>query len=246
MKTNDVSYTTCEVDGNKINAIIEAVREWRHFLLGRQFKLITDQKSISYMYDGRRKSKIKNDKISRWRVELSQFKFDIEYRPGKENQAPDTFSRIASVTHPLRELNELHEKLCHPGVTRLAHFVRSKNHPYSLDQVKKVTASCKSCLYLKPKFLKSQGTLIQAILPFQRLNIDFKGPLPKSVQGNQYLLTIIDEFSRFPFAFPCKDMSSKTVVNCFSQLFSMFGMPDYIHNDRATAVSYTHLRAHET
>lgn len=81
-------------------------------------------------------------------------------------------------------------------------------------------------MYLKPKFLRTQGTLIQ------RLNIDFKGPLPTSQKGNRYLLTIIDEYSRFPFAYPCRDMSSGTVTQCFNHLFSIFGMPDMIHNDR--------------
>ena len=75
----------------------------------------------------------------------------------------------------------------------------------------------------------------------------FKGPLPKSANGNQYLLTIIDEFSQFPFAYPCRDMTSKSVINCFNQLFSIFGMPDYIHNDRATdflsAETCTYLRS---
>ena len=66
----------------------------------------------------------------------------------------------------------------------------------------------------------------------QQLNIDFKGPLPTSSQ-NKYILTIVDEFSRFPFAFPCKDMESKTVIKCFSQLSSLFVMPGFIHNDRA-------------
>lgn len=28
-------------------------------------------------------------------------------------------------------------------------------------------------------------------------------------------------------------MTSKTVIHCFNQLFSLFGMPEYIHNDRA-------------
>jgi hypothetical protein len=46
-------------------AIVESIREWRHFLIGRQFKLITDQKSISFMFDNKRKSKIKNVKIAR-------------------------------------------------------------------------------------------------------------------------------------------------------------------------------------
>ena len=215
-------------------AIVESIRQWRHFLLGRHFIVVTDQKSVSYMYDKKRRSKIKNDKIGRWRVELSQFKFTTKYRPGKENVVADTFSRIAAISHPLQELRDIHESLCHPGITRLSHFVRAKNLPFSQEDVKKVTSTCDSCLFLKPKFLHSQGTLIRAIAPFQRLNIDFKGPLPVSKSGNQYLLTIIDEYSRFPFAYACKDTSSKTVTHCFNQLFAIFGMPDMVHNDRAT------------
>ena len=46
-------------------AIVEAIHHWRHFLLGRHFTLITDQKSVSYMYDYKSSSKIKNDKIMR-------------------------------------------------------------------------------------------------------------------------------------------------------------------------------------
>ena len=214
-------------------AIVESIREWRHFLIGRQFKLVTDQKSISFMFDSSRKSKIKNVKIARWRLDLSQYKFDISYRPGKDNAAADTFSRIASVGHHLQDPQELHEQLCHPGITRLSHFVRNRNLPYSQDNVRTVTDNCKSCSYLKPNFLRSKGTLINATL-FQKLSVDFKGPLPPSKNGNQYLLTIIDEYSRFPFAYPCKNMLSSTVTQCFSHLFSIFGMPDMVHNDRGT------------
>ena len=184
------------------------------------------------MYDNKHKSKIKNDKISRWRVELSQYKFDIAYCLGKDNIAADALSRLAATTNSLKELHDIHEKLCHPGVTRLIHFVRSKNLPFSQAQVKQVTESCPSCLYLKPKFPKSQGILIKAILPFQRLNVDFKGPLPASKNGNLYLLTIIDEYPRFPFAYPYKNITSTTILNCFNHLFSIFGMPDMIHSDR--------------
>ena len=214
-------------------AIVESLREWRPFLLGKHFTVITDQKAISYMYNTKLKSKIKNDKIARWRIELSQFSFDIVYRPGSENAAPDMFTRIASM-QPGLSVKEIHEQLCHPGITRLHHFVKSKNLPFSIEQVKQTTGSCRSCLFLKPKFLKGQGQLITAISPFQRLNIDFKGPLPTSSYGNSYLLTIVDEYSRFPFAYPCKDMTSKSVIKCFDNLFSLFGMPVMVHNDRAT------------
>ena len=231
LKPNEIKHHSVEKEAA---AIVESIREWRHFLIGRKFQLITDQKSISFMFNNQRKSKIKNVKIARWRVELSQYKYDISYRPGKDNIVPDTFSRILSIGHPLQSLQSLHEQLCHPGITRLSHFIRYKNLPFSQDQIKIVTNTCKSCMYLKPQFLRNQGTLIKATAPFQRLSIDFKGPLPTSKKGNQYLLTLIDEYSRFPFAYPCPNMSSNSVTQCFNHLFSIFGMPDMIHNDRAT------------
>ena len=44
-------------------AIVEAVRKWRHFLAGRHFTLVTDQRSVAFMIDNRKRSKIKNNKI---------------------------------------------------------------------------------------------------------------------------------------------------------------------------------------
>ena len=46
-------------------AIVEAVRHWRHYLAGRHFSVKTDQRSVSYMFDKRHKNKIKNEKILR-------------------------------------------------------------------------------------------------------------------------------------------------------------------------------------
>ena len=64
-------------------AIVEATHHWRHFLLGRHSTLITDQKSVSHMYDQKSFSKIKYGKIMRWRVALSPYLYDIQFRPGK-------------------------------------------------------------------------------------------------------------------------------------------------------------------
>lgn len=68
------------------------------------------------------------------------------------------------------------------------------------------------CADVKPRFYKKQeGHLIKSILPFVRLNIDYKGPIP-SKTGNNYILTIVDGFSRFPFAIPYMDLSSAAVI----------------------------------
>ena len=215
-------------------AIIETVRHWRQYLTGRHFTIKTDQRSVSYMFDKQHKNKIKNDKFMRWRMELSCYDFDIVYRPGRENIPSDTFSRsyCGMACHDRHSLFNLHEALCHPGVTRLYHFVKSKNMPYSVEDVRQVVGSCRICAECKPKFHQPDKTrLIKATQPFERLNIDFKGPLP-STDKNQYFLNIVDEYSRFPFVFPCADMTTSTVIKCLCQLFAIFGMPAYIHSDR--------------
>ena len=54
-------------------SIIEAVRKWNHYLYGRPFTLITDQRSLALMFDQTSRGKIKNAKIQAWRAELSLF-----------------------------------------------------------------------------------------------------------------------------------------------------------------------------
>ena len=77
-------------------AIIEAVHKWSHYLLGHTFTLVTDQKSLSFVFDNRKRSKIKNSKIMLWRVELGSYSYNIVYIRGQQNVAPDTFSRVCA------------------------------------------------------------------------------------------------------------------------------------------------------
>ncbi|KRY15405.1 Pro-Pol polyprotein [Trichinella patagoniensis] len=91
-----------------------------------------------------------------------------------------------------------------------------------MEEIQRMTNSCRVCAELKPRFFKGDsGKLIKATAPFERLSIDFKGPLP-STSSNRYILTVVDEYSRFPFAFPCPDISTQTVSKCLTQLFYLF------------------------
>jgi predicted aspartyl protease len=225
-------------------AIVEALRKWRHYLVGKRFKLITDQKSVSFMFNTKHAGKIKNEKIVRWRLELSSYNYEIIYRPGKQNDVADTLSRICSSTHSLEALVSLHNNLCHPGVTRMAHWVKSQNLPYTLEEVRNITSSCKICAELKPRFFRknNNNNLIMATAPFQRLSLDFKGPIPSETR-NKYLLTLVDEYSRYPFAIPCANLSTATVIESLTEVFAMFGCPSYIHTDRGMSFMSEELRA---
>jgi hypothetical protein len=215
-------------------AIVEAIRKWRHYLIGRHFRLVTDQRSVYFMFNKSNHGKIKNEKIARWRVELSPFSYDIEYRAGRENVVADALSRSSTCSAAVAEnkLKQIHDTLCHPGIRRMAHYVRSKNLPYSMEDIKRMTSQCRECAAVKPQFYRPPTVaLIKATQPFERISIDFKGPLP-SCTNNRYILTVVDEYSRFPFAFPTKNIHSSTVIECLHSLFTMFGAPAYVHSDR--------------
>ena len=104
-------------------ACIEAIKKWDFYLSSRKFTLVTDQRSVAFIFDPKSKGKTKNSKIARWRMELIGREFDVVYRPGKENLAADILSRdclnSVGLNKELMRVMEAHEALCHPGVEGL-------------------------------------------------------------------------------------------------------------------------------
>ena len=82
-----------------------------HLLIGRDFTPVTDQKSVSLMFDRRHTSK--NKKIMKWRMDLSSIHFTILYRPGRKMIGPDTLFCAFCGTIGASHLKELHIALCH-------------------------------------------------------------------------------------------------------------------------------------
>ena len=91
-------------------AIIKAVRKWEHLLARQHFTIISDQRSVAFMFDNRKRTKIKNNKIQRWKLELSTFSYTITYIPGVDNVGPDTLTRAfcASSTETNSNLSKIH------------------------------------------------------------------------------------------------------------------------------------------
>lgn len=105
----------------EVMAIIEAVGKWGHFLARYHFDLMTDQHSVAFMFDSRKRTKIQE-----WWMKLTAFSYTVHCRPGKENVVPDAFTQVfcCSTVFTPSTLTEFHDGFCHPGVTRLLHFIR--------------------------------------------------------------------------------------------------------------------------
>uniref|UniRef100_A0A0N4ZD95 RNA-directed DNA polymerase n=1 Tax=Parastrongyloides trichosuri TaxID=131310 RepID=A0A0N4ZD95_PARTI len=70
--------------------------------------------------------------------------------------------------------------------------------------------------------------------PWERLNIDVRGPLPRTENGNEQLLVIIDDFSKFALALPMPDTTAKTIIRILTtQVFAVHGIPKLIRLDNA-------------
>ncbi|GFW75326.1 adenylate cyclase type 6 [Trichonephila clavipes] len=92
-------------------AIVESLRHWRHFLMGKHFEVFTDQQAVAFVFNQRHGSKIKNEKLIHWTLELTSFEFDIIYCPGKQNVIADTLSHITGAITPRVNLYNLHNSL---------------------------------------------------------------------------------------------------------------------------------------
>lgn len=80
------NYSTIEQEAL---AVVSAVAHWRVYLAGRKFTVITDHRPLRWLMT----LKTPNSRLVRWNLSLSEYDFDVEYRPGKANTNADALSR---------------------------------------------------------------------------------------------------------------------------------------------------------
>ena len=82
-------YSTVE---KELLAIKLATNAFKVYLLGRQFMIITDHRSLEWLD----RLKENNARLTMWSLALQPFDYIIKHRPGKENGNADALSRIAT------------------------------------------------------------------------------------------------------------------------------------------------------
>ena len=130
--------------------------------------------------------------------------------------------KVLTVCHGLHRgivatLASLRENCFWPGIRRDAeNFVKN----------------CSICCFAKPKFLPpSIDEPLMTKAPMEILAFDYIGPLPES-NGFRYILTTINLFARYAFAFAVKDLSAEILIVKCKEIVSLVGLPECVLSDR--------------
>jgi len=77
-----------------------------------------------------------------------------------------------------------------------------------------------------------------------RVSVDITGSHPKSTRGNQYILTLVDHFSKWAEAMPIRNHTAFTVARqLMINVFTKYGVPQQILTDRGTEFESELFRA---
>ena len=126
----------------------------------------------------------------------------------------------------------------HLGVNKTYHKIL--NHFYWPGLKPDVSNYCRSC-----HTCQVVGKLNQVIPkaglrpvpafdePFSRIIIDCVGLLPKTMSGNEYLLTIMCS-TRFPEAISLRNIKTKTIVKVLVKFVTFVGLPESVQSDQGS------------
>ena len=98
LRNAEVRYSTIELE---CLAIVESLKRFRHYIIGRHFEILTDHKPLEWL-----SCQKSFGKLWRWALIIQELNFEIHYRPGKNNENADTLSRLVSYGSNSGCLNE--------------------------------------------------------------------------------------------------------------------------------------------
>lgn len=139
---------------------------------------------------------------------------------------PESFRRAAF---------EIVHNLSHPSIRSTRKLVREKFFWPKMN--KDVTTWAKSCIPCqRAKINRHTVSDIQQFSEcerFEHIHVDIVGPLATTSEGFRYCLTLIDRRSRWPEAFPIKDISAETVAKfVYEGWITRFGCPIRLTSDQ--------------
>lgn len=162
---------------------------------------------------------------------------DTKFTPiilGKDRITPQTKDEISTI------LKENHDsKLAgHSGFMRTYKRIKESYKWSGMKKdIKGYIRKCPSCQINKTNFKPSKAPMevtTTSSQPFERLAIDVVGPLPLTINGNRFILTMQDDLTKYSYAVPISNHEAQTIATELSKFITLFGIPKTILSDQGS------------
>ena len=125
----------------------------------------------------------------------------------------------------------------HRGVSKTFYRIRQDYYWENLKQdIQRRIQQCIECQLKKLVRLKTKQPMVITDTPgttFEKVALDIVGPLPATKLGNEYILTMQDQLSKFCLAVPLSNALATTIADAFiKKLICIFGAPKVILTDQ--------------
>ena len=103
------------------------------------------------------------------------------------------------------------------------------------DDVARWCVGCPVCARKKPGPGRGREPMqhVNVGVPLEKIAIDIVGPLPRTENGNEYIMVVVDYFTKWVEAYAIPDHTAQTVADkLLNEFVCRYGMPQSIHTDQ--------------
>jgi hypothetical protein len=239
-------------------SVMYHIEYYRYWLVGRHFKLYTDNQAMAYALQVHKNEK-RDRTVLGWLARLSEYYFTTTHLPGRDNVLPDLLSRVQGLAEetveasakmlrttsvfPFDNLNEATVEQALEAAHSIGHFGANVMYQHLANTLEleipdlhaKCVDFCKRCKICRrvTKYTLGYSPPRKPImrLPGEYLHCDVLH-MPKSKLGYTAILVVVDDFSKFVWLRPVEAKGAKQVAHHLLDIFTTYGFPSTLRSDR--------------
>lgn len=117
---------------------------------------------------------------------------------------------------------------------RIRSMFRWKGMKKTIKNFIKKCESCQKNKTVRKNYKAPMEITTTSSQPFERLSLDVVGPLPITEKGNQFILTMQDDLTKYSQAYCIPHHTSQQIAECLVHFISYMGIPKTILSDQGS------------
>ncbi len=127
------------------------MKQFRPYLFGQKFNIVTDHRALNWLFN----IKDPGSRLTRWRLKLAEYEYEIHFKPGASNTNADALSRINRVvTRSSKSPNSTESPDCTEPST-------STEHSSSTEPLSSYQNFLKEQISFTPNVVESKGDIFE-------------------------------------------------------------------------------------